>query len=101
MSEVASGSPGFRAVLRAQKRRVLEAVAEEGTIDGSPILRDGEVVSAEEYSTLVYELHHVHLPELEAAGGIEFDREEDTVRRGPRFDEARQLFAHADSSERR
>jgi len=90
MSEqVASSREDFQTALREQQERVVAAVAAEETIDATPIVRDNETLSCEEYVTLVYEHHHVHLPELQAAGVIEFDRREDIVSRGERFDKAR------------
>lgn len=35
------------------------------------------------------ETHHVHLPKLADYGFVEWDREEDTVTKGPKFDEIR------------
>ena len=97
MSEQAASSrEGFRTVLREQQRRVVAALAEEETIDATPVVRDDEEFSSEEYVTLIYELHHVHLPELQAAGIVEFDRREETVRRGARFDRGRPLRKHGD-----
>lgn len=100
MSEQAAARrTDFRTVLGEQQRRVVAALTEaEPTdaepIDAEPILREDESLSWEEYVTAVYELHHVHLPELEAAGVIEFDKLEETVRRGTNFDESRQLCDH-------
>lgn len=95
MSKQATSSPeDFQTVLRQQKERVVAALAAEEAIDAMPILQDDETLSCEEYITLVYELHHVHLPELQAAGVIEFDRYDETVRRGPCFDEGQSLFKH-------
>ncbi|WP_255194656.1 DUF7344 domain-containing protein [Natronobeatus ordinarius] len=89
MSEqVASSREDFQTALRKQQERVVAALAAEEMIDATPIVRDDETLSCEEYVTLVYELHHVHLPELQAAGVIEFDRREDIVYRGERFDKA-------------
>ncbi|WP_436926673.1 hypothetical protein [Halosimplex amylolyticum] len=97
MSEqAASCRDDFRTVLRKQQQRVVAALAAEETIDPTPIIRDDEALSCEEYVTLVYELHHVHLPELQAGGVIEFNRPEETVRRGTYFDEARPLREHGD-----
>lgn len=84
---VASSGEDFRTALRAQRQRVVAALTAEETIDATPIVRDDEALSSEEYVTLVYELHHVHLPELQSAGVIEFDRRDGTVRRGARFTE--------------
>jgi hypothetical protein len=48
-----------------------------------------EDLSAEDDETelLKAELFHTHLPKLEGAGYIEWDRETQRIRRGPRFDE--------------
>lgn len=89
--QAVSSHDDFRTVLREQRQRMVAAVAAAETVDAMPILQDDENLSCEEYVTLVYELHHVHLPELQASGIIEFDRCEDTVRRGPRFDKDRSL----------
>ncbi|MFP8954890.1 hypothetical protein ACLI4Z_18300 [Natrialbaceae archaeon A-arb3/5] len=83
MSEQLSKSTEqFETALRGQKRRVIVAILEDATIPTTPILWDDETLSSEEYVTLVYELHHVHLPELRANEVIEFNRGRDEVRRG-------------------
>ena len=38
------------------------------------------------------EMHHTHLPRLAEAGYVEWDREDDVLRRGPRFDEVAPLI---------
>lgn len=86
--EVMSGTD-FVTALQEQKRRVLDALLEEKTLDAAPILQDDEILTSEEYVTLVYEHHHVYLPELAADGLIRFDRQEDEVIRGTRFEEIR------------
>lgn len=77
----------FVTALGAQQQRVMVALETEKSINAAPIVRDEETLSCEEYVTLVYELHHVHLPELQTAGVVDFDRREDTVMRGPRFND--------------
>lgn len=72
--------------LRKQKGRVVLALVEEKTIDTTPILRGDESLCTEDYVTLLYELHHVELPELEADGIIQFDRHQDEITRGKRYD---------------
>lgn len=95
MSEQGTLSGGdFRTVLGEQRQRVVDAVSKEETIDATPIIRDDEDLSSEEYVTLVYELHHIILPELQASGVIEFNRRQETVRQGMHFDEARPLVEH-------
>jgi hypothetical protein len=56
-----------------------------------------ETLGGEEHVTLCYELHHVILPELEDEGLVEFDRGDDQVRRGPRFDEVRPFLERFDA----
>jgi hypothetical protein len=74
-------------VLSAQPRRLLHALRDDASRDADPILRREETLDPEEYVTLCYELHHVLLPELEDDGLVAFDRFEDEVTRGPKFDE--------------
>ena len=87
----------FVTMLRAQQQRVMTALETAEPIDAVPIIRDEETLSCEEYVTLVYELHHVYLPELQTAGLVNFDRCEETVRRGPRFNETYPLNTHGDN----
>jgi len=61
-------------------------------MSADPILRREETFDSEEYITICYELHHVLLPELVDIGLIEFDRVEDQVRRGRRFDDVHRFL---------
>lgn len=76
-------------VLSAQPCRLLRALRDGASRDADPILKRDETLEPEEYVTLCYELHHVLLPELEDDGLVEFDRAEDEVTRGLKFDEIR------------
>ncbi|MDR5674361.1 hypothetical protein RH858_14625 [Halalkaliarchaeum sp. AArc-GB] len=58
-------------------------------MSADPILRKKEILGSWEYLTICYELHHVLLPELADMRLVEFDRIEDEVRRGRRFNEIR------------
>ena len=82
-------SEALATVLGSQKWRVLAALLETDRLDADPILRDDESLDSEAYVSLVYELHHVHLPELAAAGFVRFDRQADKVTRGPLFEAIR------------
>ena len=84
-------------VLSAQQWRVLCALLRDGSRPADPILRDGEKLGSEEHLTVCYELHHVLLPELSDAGLVEFDRFEDKVRRGPKFDDVRRFLEQTDA----
>lgn len=44
-------------------------------------------LEGEEMESLEVRMHHVHLPKLEAAGLIEWDRATNEVQKGPRFEE--------------
>jgi len=79
-------------ILSVQQVRFLCALLSDGSRRADPILRDGEILGSEEHLTVCYELHHVLLPELSDAGLVEFDRFEDKVRRGTKFDEVRRFL---------
>lgn len=78
-------------ILSAQQRRVLRALLDESARSADPFLRMEETLNSGEYLTICYELLHVLLPVADM-GFIEFDRLEDEVRRGRRFDEVRQFL---------
>ncbi len=92
------GGDALATALGAQKWRVLAALLETDRLDADPILRDDESLGSEAYVSLAYELHHVHLPELAAAGFVRFDRRTDEVTRGPLFEAIR---PHLDGVEER
>jgi len=83
-------------VLSAQQWRVVCALLDERSRPADPILREGETLDCEEYLTVCYELHHVLLPELSDVRFVEFDRFEDEVRRGIKFNEVRRFLAQID-----
>jgi hypothetical protein len=73
-------------ILAAQPWRLLCALHEESPRDAGPVLRADERLDGQARETLLYELHHVLLPELAADGFVELDRTTETVRPGPRFE---------------
>ena len=75
--------------LPVQQSRVLRALLDESVIPADPILDEGEALDSEGYLTICYELHHVLPPELADMRLVEFDRFEDEVKRGTRFDDSR------------
>lgn len=46
----------------------------------------------DEVSRIQSRLYHIHLPKLEAAGLIEWDRETGEIHRGPNFDEVQDVL---------
>lgn len=90
----------FDALANVHRRRVLvELLAHNPQRD---TVRVPEDVRDEEKAleTLQEELYHTHLPKLEQAGFIRWNRETQQVMKGPRFDEIRPLLElmcdHAD-----
>lgn len=85
----------FSALANRDRRELLVTLSECNTL--VPI--DS---SDEDASTQDIEMYHVHLPKLEAAGLIEWNRETNEVRKGARFDEVRplidQMSDHAEES---
>jgi hypothetical protein len=75
------------ALAHRQRRRLLLALRESNPQDYGPTASqtDGGDDEDDGLDVLV-EMHHVHLPKLEDYGFIEWDREADEVRKGPRFE---------------
>ena len=98
MSDECCNSYRLERVLSVQQWRMLCALQDERVLPADPILREGETLASEEYITACYELHHVLLPELAERRFVEFDRFEDEIKRGPRFDELRPFLEQIDIS---
>jgi hypothetical protein len=84
-------------ILRNRHRRAILLLLKEGTVDtkADVMVRNGDNTKEVE---LV--LTHAHLPKLDDAGYIEWDRETDEISKGPRFEEIEPLLelieTHAD-----
>ena len=75
------------------RRRLLVALLEHNPqLDDDPQMSPFDTVSDETMEALRVQIHHTHLPKLEATELIERDRETNAVRKGPRFDEIRPLL---------
>ena len=77
----------YRALANEHRRRLLVALLERDPREDPPIcvpedVHDGRM----DLDTLRVEMYHMHLPVLEDAGFIEWNREEHTVVEGPAFD---------------
>lgn len=85
----------FEMLSHRYRRRVLVAVAEHDPRDddiSEESVADGQTEGDETLEDVVLQFHHVHLPKLEAAGFIEWDRDSGTITRGPRFEEIEPLL---------
>ncbi|ELY63374.1 hypothetical protein C492_07030 [Natronococcus jeotgali DSM 18795] len=83
------------------RRRVLVALLEHNPQDDhDPQIPDNVNYEAEDLESLMINMRHTHLPKLEDARFIEWDRETNTVRKGPQFEDIRPLLElmenHAD-----
>ena len=83
------------------RRRVLVALLEHNPQDDDDPQVPADVTLADEdLETLRVQMTHTHLPKLEEAELIEWDRDTNTIKTGPRFDEIRPLLElmqnHAD-----
>lgn len=96
MTEKCCNGDQVEKVLSAQQERVLRALLEVSSRPPDPILREGETLNSEEHLTVCYELHHVLLPALADERLVEFDRVEDEVQRGTRFDEMHRFLEQID-----
>lgn len=75
------------------RRGVLVALLDHNPQDDDDPQIPGDIELADEdLETLQIHMTHTHLPKLEDAGFIEWDRDTNTVRKGPRFDEIRPLL---------
>ena len=89
------------AVANKYRRRLLVALLEHNPQDDDdPQIPADVEYEDEDLESLQIQMTHTHLPKLEDAGFIEWDRETNTVRKGPRFDEVQPLLElmhnHAD-----
>lgn len=83
------------------RRRVLVELLDHNPQDDDDTqVPERVTIADEDLATLRTQIRHVHLPKLEAAGLVEWDREANVLRRGPRFAEIRPLLRlmddHAD-----
>ncbi|WP_435075565.1 DUF7344 domain-containing protein [Halorubrum sp. HHNYT27] len=75
------------------RRRLLIALLEHNPQDDDDTQTPVEAtVEDGDLETLRVQMTHVHLPKMEDAGFIRWNREMNEVRKGPRFDEIRPLL---------
>ena len=83
------------------RRRVLVALLEHNPQDDhDPQIPHDINLETEDLESLIINMRHTHLPKLEDEGFIEWNRETNTVKQGPQFEEIRRLLElmenHAD-----
>lgn len=76
-------------ILRSHQRRaILLLLQEDDVVDETSVIARGN----KDIEQVKSELVENHLPKLEEAGFIDWDREEGTITKGPRFDEIEPLI---------
>lgn len=79
----------FRTLAKAPQRRVLCALAQcDGPID-LETLGEETVIDAHRWTEHQIALYHIHLPELDDEGFIDWDRERRVIETGAQFEEVR------------
>lgn len=78
-----------RALADGSRRRILTALREEKHVD--PFPGDGDEPDR------ALRLHHVHLPLMEEAGLVEWDRDTGVVRRGDEFETVEPVLTALDA----
>lgn len=79
------------ALANKYRRRLLVALLGHNPQDDVPVPEKVHI-GEKELETLENAMFHTHLPKLEEAGFIQWDRETHTVSKGPRFEEIRPLL---------
>jgi DNA-binding transcriptional ArsR family regulator len=83
----------FDVLANEHRRRILVALLEQNSLVGPGFdLLPGEYSRGEMPDSLEIQLYHYHLPYLEEAGLVTWDRDTLAVRKGPRFGEIRPLL---------
>lgn len=84
------------ALANEHRRRLLVALLEHNPQDDVPVPENVHV-GEKELEILQIEMWQTHLPKLEDAGFIHWDRETHTVSKGPRFEDIRSLLELMDN----
>ena len=80
----------FKMFCHPARRRILHTLAQDNPRDEDGFESE-YFASDEKIEVFKRELYHNHLPKLNEAGFIDWDRETDTITRGPRFEDIQPL----------
>lgn len=90
----------FEVLADVQRRRILVEMLDQNVRADGGAYRLHEAIGSTDRQSKI-ELYHSHLPQLEGAGYIEWERETGDVEPGPQFDEIRPVLEllddHTDS----
>jgi hypothetical protein len=88
----------FDALCDSRRRRILRLVRDHDAPAQGHVTVDDVVPDGPARDRIATRLHHVHLPKLADAGYVEWDRDSDTVRPGPRFDDVAPILRFLDAN---
>ena len=91
-----TSSDAYGLLANPYRRRLLLTLLEHNPEDEAAI-PDDLTTDDEELEQMLITMTHTHLPKLESYDVIEWDRENNVVRRGPLFDELRPLLELIDN----
>jgi len=90
-AEAITPEAAYRLLANRYRRRLLLTILDHNPEDEASI-PDDLTTDDEELQTMLIEMTHTHLPKLESLEVIEWDRENNVVRRGSAFEELRPLL---------
>lgn len=76
----------FDALSHPYRRRILLLLSEDNPRDEDEFAVEDLATEEDELELLTSELYHAHLPKLAESGYIEWDRDANSIRRGPNYD---------------
>lgn len=82
----------FKALSHPTRRRILLTLDEHNPRDEEEFESTAFRTADQELAPLTQPLYHKHLPHLADAGFIEWDRDTNTITRGPRFEDIEPLL---------
>lgn len=89
-----STNEALRALASRDRRRLLAALGERTEQGEALSVQEAVPAGRRDPEAFRAELHHRHLPRLEAAGLVEWDRDARRVSTGPQFEEIRAVLEH-------
>lgn len=77
----------FNTLGDASRRWILTRLSGAGPHDEAESIPEASITDNEVLEPFISEIYDVHLPELDESGFVEWVRDDEVIRRGPRFEE--------------
>lgn len=82
----------FDSLCHPSRRRILTLLGDAGPGRADEVTLDAAAAAVDGSDNAAVELAHAHLPKLDGAEYVDWDRDSGTIRRGPRFDDVAPLI---------